>query len=95
MNEDRGGASEGSTDSQQPGVTPGDLGEDVEHVSPDDIEITGPDEMDAPGAPDDSPSIVNSDLVDDPEELARTIREATGESVEVVSERDIEQGQGH
>ena len=93
MTEDRGGASEGSTDSEQPGVAPDELVEELGNLSPDDIEITGPDEMDAPGARDDSPSIVNSDLVDDPEELARTIREATGESVEVVSEREQEKAQ--
>ena len=88
MTEER--ASEGSAHAQQPGVTPADTGEDVDRVSEDDITLASPDEVSAPpGAPDDSPSTVNAALVDDPEEFARAIREATGESVEVVSEKDM------
>lgn len=33
---------------------------------------------------------VNADLVDDPEELARTIEEASGAAVEIVSESEVE-----
>ncbi len=84
-----GGASEGSAHTQQPGVTPEDLGAEPPRVSPDDLVITSADEVAAPAAaPDGSAPTINADLVDDPEELARTIREATGESVEVVSESD-------
>ncbi len=91
MTEDAGGggASLGSAHTQQPGVTPEDLGAEPERVSPDDLVITSPEEVAAPAAtPDDSTPTINADLVDDPEELARTIREATGEPVEVVSESD-------
>lgn len=89
-NGDRGGASEGSAHTQQPGVTSADLGGEIDHVDPDDVEITSPDEVAPPAtAPDDSTPTVNADLFDDPEEVARTIEEASGKRVEVVEgERD-------
>ena len=91
MTEDRGGASEGARDAQQPGVTSGDLGGDIDHVSPEEITLTSFEEVAAPAsAPDDSTPTVNADLVDDPEELARTIEEASGASVEIVSESELE-----
>ncbi len=84
-----GGASEGSAHTQQPGVTPQDLGTDDLRVSPEDLNIMPADEVAAPpAAPDHSTPMVNADLVDDPDELARTIEEASGQSVEVVSESD-------
>lgn len=92
-----GGASEGSAHTQQPGVTPEDLGREPEHVSPEDIVIAAPDDVAAPpAAPDTSTTKINADLVDDPEELARTIEEATGSSatsVEIVSESDAHSDQ--
>ena len=89
MSEDRGGASEGSRHAQQPGVTSGDLGGEVDHVSPEEITLTSFEDVAAPAAaPDDSTPTVNADLVDDPEELARTIEEASGASVEIVSESE-------
>ncbi|HJR44933.1 MAG TPA: hypothetical protein VJ927_04955 [Actinomycetota bacterium] len=87
---DEGRASEGSRDTEQPGVRPEDAADELTDISEDDIEITAPDEL-PPGAPDDSPSIVNADLVDDADEFARAIQEATGESVEVVSEKEQEE----
>lgn len=84
-----GGASEGSAHQQQPGVTSAELGGEIDHVTPEDIEIVSPDEVASPaGAPDDSVPTVNADLVDDPEELARTIEEASGQHVEVVEGGD-------
>ena len=89
MTEDRGGSSYGAGDSEQPGITPEDLGDIANRVTEDDIEILDPDEVSAPPlVPDDSAPVVNADLVDDPEELRRTIEEASGESVEVISEAD-------
>lgn len=91
MAEDRGGASEGSRHAQQPGVTSADLGEEIDHVSPEEISLTSFEEVAAPAtAPDDSTPTVNADLVDDPEELARTIEEASGAAVEIVSERELQ-----
>lgn len=91
MAEDRGGASEGSRETQQPGVTSADLGGETDHVSPEEISLTSFEEVAAPAAaPDDSVPTVNADLVDDPEELARTIEEASGAAVEIVSERELE-----
>lgn len=91
MAEERGGASEGSREAQQPGVTSGDLGGEIDRISPEDITLTSFEEVAAPAsAPDDSTPTVNADLVDDPEELARTIEEASGASVEIVSERELE-----
>ena len=92
MVETGGGSSEGSSHTQQPGVTSGDLGGDTDHVSPEDITLTSFEEMAAPAAaPDDSTPTVNADLVDDPEELARTIEEASGAAVEIVSESELEE----
>ena len=92
MAEDRGGASEGSRDSQQPGVTSADLGGEIDHVSPEDITLTSFEEVAAPAsAPDDSTPTVNADLVENPEELARAIEEASGASVEIVSESGLEE----
>lgn len=86
-----GGASEGSAHTQQPGVTPEDLGTGEARVSPEDLIIMAADEVAAPAAaPDDSTPMVNADLVDDAEELARTIEEASGQSVQVRSERELE-----
>lgn len=80
-----GGASEGAAHTQQPGVTSADLGGDIDHVDPDDIEISSPDDVAPPAsAPDDSTPTVNAALFDDPEEVARTIEAASGQSVEVV-----------
>ena len=91
MAEDRGGASEGSRDAQQPGVTSADLGGEVDHVSPEEISLTSFEEVAAPAAaPDDSTPTVNADLVDNPEELARAIEEASGAAVEIVSESELE-----
>lgn len=88
-NESRGGASEGSAHTQQPGVTSADLGGDTDHVDPEDIDVASPDEVAPPAsAPDDSAPTVNADLVDDPEEMARTIEEASGQSVDVVEGDD-------
>lgn len=84
-----GGASEGSAHTQQPGVTSADLGEEVDHVEAEDIEIASQDEVAPPAtAPDDSSPSVNADLVDDPEEMVRTIEEASGQSVEIVESAD-------
>jgi hypothetical protein len=89
MAEKRGGASEGSRHTQQPGVTSGDLGGEIDHVSPEEITLTSFEDVAAPAtAPDDSTPTVNADLVDDPEELARAIEEASGASVEIVSESE-------
>lgn len=89
MAEERGGSSYGAGDSEQPGITPEDLGDIANWVTEDDIEILDPEEVSAPPLiPDDSAPAVNADLVDDPEELRRAIEEASGESVEVVSEAD-------
>lgn len=89
MAEDRGGASEGSRDARQPGVTSADLGGESEHVSPEEISLASFEEVAAPAAaPDDSTPTVNADLVDNPEELARAIEEASGAAVEIVSERE-------
>ncbi len=80
-----GGASEGAAQTQQPGVTSADLGGDIDRVDPDDIEVTSPDEVAPPAtAPDESAPTVNADLVDDPEEMARAVEAASGQSVEVV-----------
>ena len=95
MVENDGGSSEGSNHTQQPDVTSADLGGDTERVSPEDITITSFEEVAAPaGAPDDSSPTVNADLVDDPEELARAIEEASGASVEIVSESELENPAG-
>lgn len=84
-----GGASEGSAHTQQPGVTSADLGGDIDRVDPDDIEVTSPNEVARPAtAPDDSAPTVNADLVDDPEEIARAIEAASGQTVEVVEPSD-------
>ena len=89
MAEERGGSSYGAGDSEQPGITPEDLGDIANRVTEDDIEFLDPDEVSAPPlVPDDSSPVVNADLVDDPEELRRTIEAASGQSVEVVSEAD-------
>lgn len=85
MDNGTGGASEGSSHQQQPGVTSADVGGEIDHVEPEDIEIVPTDQVSAPAsAPDDSAPTINADLVDDPEELARTIEEASGQRVEVV-----------
>ena len=95
MAEERGGSSYGAADSEQPGITPEDLGDIANRVTEDDIEILDPDEISAPPlVPDESAAVVNADLVDDPEELRRTIEEASGESVEVISEADEASDQG-
>lgn len=92
MAENSGGASEGSRDTQQPGVTSGDLGAETEHVSPEEISIASFEDVAAPpAAPDDSTPTVNADLVDNPEELARAIEEASGAAVEIVSEKELEE----
>lgn len=91
MAEGTGGASEGSKHTQQPGVTSADLGGEVDHVSTEEITLTSFEDVAAPPtAPDDSTSTVNADLVDDPDELARTIEEASGAHVEIVSESEQE-----
>ncbi len=91
MAEGRGGASEGSRAPRQPGVTAADLGAEVDHVSPEEISLASFDEVAAPAsAPDDSAPTVNADLVDNPEELARAIEEASGAAVEIVSESELE-----
>lgn len=93
MTEDR--ASAGSDQTQQPGVTPADTGDEVEPVSPEEISIAALSDVAAPaGSSDYSPAIVNADLVDDPEEVARTIEEATGQRVEVVSESEMSEDDG-
>ena len=85
-----GGPSEGSDQTQQPGVTPADIGEEVERVSSEDISIEALSDVAAPaGDEDDSLAMVNADLVDDPDDLARTIEEASGQKVEVVSEKEL------
>lgn len=85
----RGGSSFGAGDSGQAGVTPADLGEQDARVSEDDVEIVDPDEVAAPPVADsDSSPVVNADLVDDPEEMKRTIERASGEQVDVVSESE-------
>ncbi len=94
MVESTGGASEGSRDSEQAGVTSADLGGETDQVSPEEISIASFDEVAAPAAaPDDSTPTVNADLVDDPEELARAIEEASGASVEIVSEKELEENE--
>lgn len=91
-----GGASEGSDQTQQPGVTPGDIGEEVERVSSEDISIEALSDVAAPaGDEDDSLAMVNADLVDDPDDLARTIEEASGQKVEVVSEKELSEEDRH
>ena len=88
MDKDR--AAEGSGQSQQPGVAPADTGDEVEQVSPEEISIAALSDVAAPaGPPDESPSIVNADLFDDPDEMARALEEATGQKVEVVSESEM------
>jgi len=74
----------------QPGVTPEDLGQDPPHVDASDVTVVDADEVVAPPAGGDEPvPRVNADLVDDPEEVARTIEDATGEQVDIVREDDI------
>ena len=88
MDQDR--AAEGSGQAQQPGVTPADTGDDVEQVSPEEISIAALSDVAAPAGPtDETPAVVNADLFDDPDEMARAIEEATGQKVEVVSESEI------
>lgn len=92
MVEKTGGTSEGSRDTEQPGVTPADLRGETDDVSPEEISIASFEDVAAPStAPDDSPATVNADLVDNPEELARAIQEASGAAVEIVSEKDLEE----
>lgn len=91
MTEHTGGASQGSRETQQPGVTAADLGGRTDHVSPEDITFTSSEEVNAPPtAPDDSGPTVNADLVNDPEELARAIEDASGTAVEIVSESELQ-----
>lgn len=80
----RGGSSHGAAGSSgEPGITPEDLGDIANRVTEDEIEILDPDEVSAPSlAPEDPAEVVNADLVDDPEELRRTIEAAAGRPVE-------------
>ncbi len=74
---------------QQPGVTDADLGEDAPRARPEDLEITDVrDVADPPIAGEEPHPRINADLLDDPEDVVRTIEEATGERVEVVHEED-------
>lgn len=94
MAEEGAGSTYGAGESEQAGITPEDLRDIANRVTEDDIEILDPEEVSAPSlAPDDSAPAVNADLVDDPDELRRAIEEASGESVEVVSEADEVPGQ--
>ncbi len=91
MTEHKGGESEGARETQHAGVTSADLGGETDHISPEDITFTSSEEVNAPPtAPDDSGPTVNADLVNDPEELARTIEEASGTAVEIVSESELQ-----
>ena len=74
-------------------MTPGDLGEDVEQVDPNEVEITTSDDAAPPAtSPDDSAPMVNAALFDDPEEVARMIQEASGQTAEIVEIVDDEEG---
>ena len=76
---------------QQPGVSDSDLGEEPERAKPEDLEIVDAfDVAEPPVQGDQEEPRVNADLVDDPAEVLRTIQEATGETVEGVSEDKTE-----
>ena len=94
MSEETSGGSSGDgfgPAGQQAGVTPEDMGEEPEHVTAADVEVVDADDVSgAPSQGGEAESRINADMLDDPEEAARTIEAASGESPEIVHEEDIQ-----